>query len=160
MALADEAPPAYAAQLAEDAAANAKAAVSMQAEDALRQHAGTPQYVLNQLIKQGIDAVPHPRLQLAMVQALIGQMLYFDPVVYDWEHIQVPTLAFGGADDMLLGTAAAFQERMAYIAKTVPNGNGKLLLLPGLGHVPHLEAPEKVLPPLVEFLKAGLSAVK
>ena len=43
--------------------------VSMQAEDALRQHAGTPQYVLNQLIKQGIDAVPHPRLQLAMVQA-------------------------------------------------------------------------------------------
>lgn len=43
--------------------------VSMQAEDALRQHAGTPQYVLGQLIKQGIDAVPHPRLQLAMVQA-------------------------------------------------------------------------------------------
>ena len=96
--------------------------------------------------------------RLAMVQALIGQMLYQDPVVYDWAHIQVPTLAFGGADDMLLGTAAAFQERMAYIAKTVPNGNGKLLLLPGLGHVPHLEAPEKVLPPLVEFLKAGLTA--
>ena len=96
--------------------------------------------------------------RLAMVQALIGQMLYQDPVVYDWAHIQVPTLAFGGADDMLLGTAAAFQERMAYIAKTIPNGNGKLLLLPGLGHVPHLEAPEKVLPPLVEFLKAGLTA--
>jgi hypothetical protein len=69
MAMADEAPLAYAAQLAEDAAANAKAAVSMQAEDALRQHAGTPLYVLGQLIKQGIDAVPHPRLQLAMVQA-------------------------------------------------------------------------------------------
>lgn len=98
--------------------------------------------------------------RLAMVQALIGQMLYQDPVVYDWAHIQVPTLAFGGADDLLLGTAAAFQERMAYIAKTIPNGNGKLLLLPGLGHVPHLEAPEKVLPPLVEFLKAGLTATK
>ena len=27
---------------------------------------------------------------LAMVQALIGQMLYADPVVYDWAHIQVP----------------------------------------------------------------------
>lgn len=96
--------------------------------------------------------------RLAMVQALIGQMLYFDPVVYDWAHIQVPTLAFGGADDMLLGTAAAFQERMHYIAKTVPNGNGRVLLLPGLGHVPHLEAPETVLPPLVAFLKEGLSA--
>jgi pimeloyl-ACP methyl ester carboxylesterase len=80
--------------------------------------------------------------RLAMVQALTLQMIYADPVVYDWAHIQVPTLAFGGADDMLPGTAAAFQERMAHIAKTIPNGNGRLLLLPGLGHVPHLEAPE------------------
>jgi len=83
-------------------------------------------------------------------------MLYQDPVVYDWAHIQVPTLAFGGADDMLLGTAAAFQERMNAIAKTVPNGNGRVLLIPGLGHVPHLEAPEKVVPPLVSFLKEGV----
>lgn len=96
--------------------------------------------------------------RLAMVQALTLQMIYADPVVYDWAHIQVPTLAFGGADDRLPGTAAAFQERMAYIAKTIPNDNGRLLLLPGLGHVPHLEAPEKVLPPLVAFLKEGLTA--
>jgi pimeloyl-ACP methyl ester carboxylesterase len=94
--------------------------------------------------------------RLAMVQALIGQMLYQDPVVYDWEHIMVPTLAFGGAEDLLLGPASAFQERMAYLAKTIPNGNGKLHLIPGLGHVPHLEAPEKVLPPLVAFLKEGV----
>ena len=96
--------------------------------------------------------------RLAMVQALIGQMLYGDPVVYDWAHIQVPTLAFGGAEDMLLGTAAAFQQRMADLAKAVPNGNGRVQLLPGLGHVPHLEAPEKVMPPLVAFLKEGLGA--
>jgi len=94
--------------------------------------------------------------RLAMVQALIGQMLYQDPVVYDWAHITVPTLAFGGAEDLLLGPAAAFQERMAYLAKTIPNGNGKLLLIPGLGHVPHLEAPEKIVPPIVEFFKAGV----
>jgi pimeloyl-ACP methyl ester carboxylesterase len=96
--------------------------------------------------------------RLAMVQALIGQMLYADPVVYDWPHIQVPTLAFGGADDMLLGTAEAFQERMHYLAKSIPNGKGRALLLPGLGHVPHLEAPDKVLPPLVAFLKEGASS--
>jgi pimeloyl-ACP methyl ester carboxylesterase len=96
--------------------------------------------------------------RLALVQALIGQMLYGDPVVYDWAHIKVPTLAFGGAEDMLLGTAEAFQERMHALAKTIPNGNGRALLLPGLGHVPHLEAPEKVLPPLVAFLKEGLAA--
>ncbi len=96
--------------------------------------------------------------RLAMAQALIGQMLYADPVVYDWEHIQVPTLAFGGAEDMLLGPAKAFQDRMAFLAKSVPNGNGKLHLIPGLGHVPHLEAPDKVLPPLVAFLKEGAAA--
>ena len=94
--------------------------------------------------------------RLAMVQALIGQMLYADPVVYDWAHIQVPTLAFGGAEDMLLGPAARFQERMQVLAKTIPNGNGRVHLIPGLGHVPHLEAPDKVLPPLVAFLKEGV----
>jgi pimeloyl-ACP methyl ester carboxylesterase len=96
--------------------------------------------------------------RLAMVQALIGQMLYFDPVVYDWAHIRVPTLAFGGADDMLLGTPAQFQERMRALAGSVPNGNGRVLLLSGLGHVPHLEAPDRVLPPLVAFLKEGVNA--
>jgi pimeloyl-ACP methyl ester carboxylesterase len=98
--------------------------------------------------------------RLAMVQSLIGQMLYNDPVVYDWPHIQAPTLAFGGAEDMLLGPAARFQERMQDLAKTIPNGKGRLLLLPGLGHVPHLEAPERVLPPLVAFLKEGVGSAK
>jgi len=96
--------------------------------------------------------------RLAMVQALIGQMLYADPVVYDWPHIQVPTLAFGGAEDMLLGPAARFQERMQALASSIPGGNGRVLLLPGLGHVPHLEAPATVLPPLVAFLREGLAA--
>ena len=94
--------------------------------------------------------------RLAMVQSLISQMLYFDTVVYDWAHIQVPTLAFGGAEDLLLGPASAFQERMNHIAKTVPNGNGRVLMIAGLGHVPHLEAPEKVVPPLVAYLKEGV----
>jgi pimeloyl-ACP methyl ester carboxylesterase len=95
--------------------------------------------------------------RLAMVQALIGQMLYSDPVVYDWAHIQVPTLAFGGAEDLLLGPAELFRERMQQLARTIPNRNGRVLLLPGLGHVPHLEAPDKTLPPLVAFLREGLA---
>lgn len=95
--------------------------------------------------------------RLAYVQALISQMLYADPVVYDWPHIQAPTLAFGGAEDMLLGPAATFQERMGDLAKAIPNGNGRVLLLPGLGHVPHLEAPERVIPPLIAFLNEGVA---
>ena len=85
-------------------------------------------------------------------------MLYADPVVYDWAHIQVPTLAFGGAEDMLLGPAKNFQERMDVLAKSDPQRQRPLHLIPGLGHVPHLEAPDKVLPPLVAFLKEGVAA--
>ena len=94
--------------------------------------------------------------RLAMVQTLINQVQYLDPVVDDWAHIKAPTLVFGGADDSLPGSAAVFRERMKFIAGTIPNGKARLLLLPGLGHVPHMEAPGQTLPPLVAFLKEGL----
>jgi pimeloyl-ACP methyl ester carboxylesterase len=94
--------------------------------------------------------------RLARVQALLGQVQYLDPVVNDWAHIKAPTLVFGGAEDSLPGSAAVFQERMKFVAATIPNGNGRLHLIPGLGHVPHMEAPEKTYPPLVAFLKEGI----
>ena len=94
--------------------------------------------------------------RLAMVQTIINSVQYLDPVVDDWAHIKSPTLVFGGADDALPGSAAIFRERMRFIADTVPNGKARLLLIPGLGHVPHMEAPEKTLPPLAAFLKEGL----
>ena len=89
----------------------------------------------------------------AMVQTLIQRMPYQDPVVYDWAHIKAPTLAFGGQEDRPRGQ---FAERMKFIADSVPNGNGRVHLLPGIGHVPHFEAPEKTYPPLIAFLKEGL----
>jgi pimeloyl-ACP methyl ester carboxylesterase len=94
--------------------------------------------------------------RLAMVQTLINQVQYLDPVIDDWAHIKAPTLVFGGAEDTLPGSAAVFRERMKFVADTIPNGNARLLLLPGLGHVPHMEAPGKTFPPLVAFLKEGL----
>lgn len=95
--------------------------------------------------------------RLARVQTLISAVIYLDPVVYDWAHIQAPTLVYGGAEDMLAGTPAAFQEAMKHIAATIPNGKARLELLPGLGHVPFIESPERSLPPLVSFLKEGLA---
>ena len=68
-----------------------------------------------------------------------------------------PTLVFGGAEDMLAGTPAAFQEGMKRIAATIPSGKARLELLPGLGHVPFVEDPERSLRPLLAFLKEGLA---
>jgi pimeloyl-ACP methyl ester carboxylesterase len=96
----------------------------------------------------------YPRL--AMVQALTSAVIYSDPVVYDWPNIKVPTLAFGGAEDVLPGSVKVFQERMKVLADTIPNGNGKLHLIPGLGHVPHLEDPGRTTTPLLAFLKEGV----
>lgn len=94
--------------------------------------------------------------RLAMVQTLLSQVPYFDPVVDDWAHIKAPTLAFGGAEDSLPGSSDLFKARMKFVADSIPNGHGKLHLVPGLGHVPHMEAPEKTYPPLVAFLKEGV----
>src|SRR5215472_6104670 len=94
--------------------------------------------------------------RLARVQTLISNLIYLDPVVDDWAHIQAPTFVFGGAEDMLAGTPAAFQEGMKHIAATIPNAKARLQLLPGLGHVPFMEDPARSLPPLVAFLKEGL----
>ena len=91
-----------------------------------------------------------------MVQALISAVQYHDQVIDDWPHIKAPTLVFGGAEDMLPGSSAIFKERMKYIADTIPDHKARLLLIPGLGHVAHMEAPDKVFPPLVAFLKEGV----
>jgi pimeloyl-ACP methyl ester carboxylesterase len=95
--------------------------------------------------------------RLARVQALTNAVITLDPVVYDWAHIRAVTLVYGGADDMLPGSAAAFQEGMKHIAATIPNGKARLQLLPGLGHVPFVEDPARSIPPLVDFLKEGIA---
>jgi pimeloyl-ACP methyl ester carboxylesterase len=86
----------------------------------------------------------------AMVQALLSQMPYLDPVLEDWSHIAAPTFVFGGREDSL---TPGFPERMKALADAIPNGNGRLHLIDGLGHVPHLEAPKAFFPPLLAFLK-------
>jgi pimeloyl-ACP methyl ester carboxylesterase len=84
--------------------------------------------------------------RLAMVRSIYQQMLYLDPVVYDWAKIKVKTLVIGGEKD---GTD--FPKLAKHIADTIPGA--ELVILPNLGHVPHLEAPELLYPPLLKFLK-------
>jgi pimeloyl-ACP methyl ester carboxylesterase len=84
--------------------------------------------------------------RLAMVRSIYQQMLYLDPVVYDWAKIKAKTLVIGGERD---GTD--FPRLAKHIADTIPGA--ELVILPNLGHVPHLEAPELFYPPLLKFLQ-------
>jgi pimeloyl-ACP methyl ester carboxylesterase len=82
----------------------------------------------------------------AMVRSIYQQMPYLDPVVYDWPKIKARTLVIGGEKD-----GEDFPKLARHIADTVPNA--ELVVLPNLGHVPHLEAPDQFYPPLLKFLK-------
>jgi pimeloyl-ACP methyl ester carboxylesterase len=86
----------------------------------------------------------------AMVRALAQAMVYEDPVVYDWQHIKVKTLQLGGAVD-----GPDFPARAKFICDTIPDC--ELALIPGIGHVPHLEAPELFYKELLKFLKSERS---
>jgi pimeloyl-ACP methyl ester carboxylesterase len=84
--------------------------------------------------------------RFAMVRALVQQMPYLDPVVYDWAKIKVKALVLGGDKD-----TPDFPERAKHIADTIPGA--ELALLPGLGHVPHIQAPEVFDAALLKFLR-------
>jgi pimeloyl-ACP methyl ester carboxylesterase len=86
----------------------------------------------------------YPRL--AMVRALVGQMLFAEPIVYDWPHIRSRTLVLSGEVD-----GPNFVQQVRTVAATIPDAELHLIL--NVGHNPHLEAPDRFRPPLIEFLK-------
>lgn len=85
--------------------------------------------------------------RMAMVRALLLQMIYQEPIVYDWPHIQPKTLVIGGTED-----GPNFPELATTVAESIPNA--ELHLIPEVGHNPHLEAPDRFLPVIVDFLRS------
>jgi pimeloyl-ACP methyl ester carboxylesterase len=85
--------------------------------------------------------------EAAMVRALVQQMVYEDPVVYDWAHIKAKALEIGGDKD-----GPNFPELAKHVADTIPGC--QLVLIPNVGHVPHFESPELFYKELLKFLKA------
>ncbi len=85
----------------------------------------------------------------AMVRRMIGQSMYDDPVVYDWQHIKTKALVMGGEDDKLV-------EDFVAAATHVHNElqNSALLLYPDVGHAPQIEIPDQFHADLIRFLKS------
>lgn len=84
--------------------------------------------------------------RFAMVRALLQQMIYTDPVVYDWPHITSKALVLGGAKD-----GSNFPALAKHVAETIPGG--RLVVVPDAGHVLHLEKPETFNRELLTFLQ-------
>lgn len=83
--------------------------------------------------------------RLAMVRALQQQAIYADPVVNDWPRIKARTLIIGGERD-----GANYPAQAKAVAAAIPGA--ELRLIPNVGHNPHIEAPEQLFGPLVQFL--------
>ena len=86
---------------------------------------------------------------LARIRAWQTQILFFDPVVYDWQHIRTKALVMGGAADTLTRNYAAAARR---VAETL--SNAELVLFPGVGHNPHFEIPDEYHTELIRFLRS------
>jgi pimeloyl-ACP methyl ester carboxylesterase len=87
--------------------------------------------------------------RLAMVRRLQGQMLYDDPVVYDWQHIDSKGLVLAGEED---GLIEDFPRYARHVASELQNGT--ILLYPGIGHAPQIEIPDRFHADLIRFLRS------
>jgi len=108
--------------------------------------------------------IDYPRI--AWNSALLYDMIFTQPVVYEFGNITAPTLLIiGQRDRTALGKAKApknVQETLGdypalgkKTAAAIPDA--ELVELNGIGHLPHIEAYELFIQPLTEFLQAHMA---
>jgi len=104
----------------------------------------------------------YPRL--AMSSALTSQMIYEQPVCYEFPYIKAKTLlVIGQSDRTVVGKARVRKELLSGVGQYPELGrktakaiaNSSLIELPDVGHIPHLEAPEVFHRELLKFLKGN-----
>ena len=99
----------------------------------------------------------------ARASALTYDMIYTQPVVQDLPRLRLPTLlVIGQADRTTLGrgslpkdvleTLGRYPELGRKTAVAIPGA--KLVEVPDVGHIPHLEAPQRFEAALLEFLRS------
>lgn len=100
--------------------------------------------------------------RIAWNSALCYDMIFTQPVCYEFSQIKVPTLLLiGELDRTALGKNLVPDSIRATLGNYPALGHQtqekiprcQLILLPGIGHVPHMEDFEKFIRPVLEFLK-------
>src|SRR5450759_2212427 len=103
----------------------------------------------------------YPRF--AKVSALTYQMIYDGPITAELSKLSVPTLlAIGQSDHTVFGRRFAPPEAVKSLGNFVQLGKlaqahipgARLLEFEGVGHVPHMEVPERCHSAVLEFLAA------
>jgi pimeloyl-ACP methyl ester carboxylesterase len=103
----------------------------------------------------------YPRI--AWNSALTYEMIFTQPVVYEFSQLNMPTLLIiGQRDKTALGKNRAPESVRAALGNYPKLGietqqkisDSKLIQLDNVGHLPHIEAFDKFISPFLEFLKA------
>ena len=119
-----------------------------------------PEY--EQYVAAQFDAMQIPDMKTAAwSSALTYDMIYQQPVVYEFKNISVPTLIIiGQSDRTIVGKKLIPKEKLARHGQYPELGKAlnqqikksTLIELPGVGHIPHIQAPDKFKESVLKFL--------
>lgn len=111
---------------------------------------------------QGADLkLANFKTEIARINALTFKMIYEQPVVYEFGNVKMPTLLIIGLEDRtVVGKAKVPKELVNNYGQYPKLGketakkikNAKLVELAGVGHIPHIQTPNKFEKALVDFL--------
>lgn len=105
--------------------------------------------------------------KIAWNQALLSDMMFTQPVLYEFKYLQMPTLfIIGQLDRTVFGKNWAppqirnqlgnYPKLAAQAVAQIPNA--RLKLIANVGHIPHIEQPETFYQLLLSFLEQGVKS--
>jgi len=98
---------------------------------------------------------------VAWVNALTYQMIYEQPVLYDFDKLTMPVLLIVGESDRTIPGKDKLDKIHQKLHGNYPQlalkaskkiKNSKVITLPGVGHIPHIQVPELFNRRILEFL--------
>ena len=120
-----------------------------------------PEY--EQYVAAQAEALSQPDFpNTAFVNALTSQMIYEQPVVYEFKDLKVPTLLIIGQEDRTVVGKNRLPKNEQNKYGNYPElgkktnreiKNSRLVELAGVGHIPHIQEPDKFKSALLDFLK-------
>lgn len=120
-----------------------------------------PEY--EQYVEVQAESLSDPNfLTIAKVNAITYQMIYEQPVCYEWDRIKTPTLIIIGQEDRTIVGKDKLSESQTKLYGQYPVlgkktkqqiKNSKLVELTGIGHIPHIQDKKLFCKHLLAFIK-------